>query len=416
MTLREIARIAFGAVRAYRLRSVLTALGIAVGVAAVVLLTSIGEGLQRFVVTEFTQFGTNIIAINPGRTTTFGVSPAIISSIRPLAIADAVALRRVRDVEAVVPVVQGNAQVDGGGRIRRTNIIGTGPEMPLVYQFPVSVGRFLPADAAEAPRPFVVLGSKVARELFGREGDGEPGGGGERDGSRGSDALGRKVRIGGERYRVVGVMSSKGQVLGFDLDDAVYIPVQRALEMFDREGLMEIDVVYSPGAPESEVVAGIDRILVSRHRQDDFTVTTQKQMLDVLGKILGVLTFAVGALGGISLLVGGVGILTIMTIAVTERTAEIGLLRALGAERRQVLALFLLEAVVLAALGGGFGLGAGAGGAWLLHAIFPALPVRTTWFFAGLAEATAVSIGLLAGILPASRAARLDPLEALRTE
>jgi len=399
MTAREIARLSFDAVRAYRLRSLLTALGIAVGVAAVVLLTSIGEGLQRFVVTEFTQFGTNIIGVNPGRATTFGISGAIIANIRPLTIPDAGALQRVRDVEAAVPVVQGNAQVDGGGRIRRANIIGTGPQMTDVYKFPVAAGRFLPGDAAEAPRAFAVLGSKVQRELFG-------------DGA----ALGRRIRIGGERFRVVGVMTSKGQVLGFDLDDAVYIPARKALEMFNREGLMEIDVVYRAGAPEAEVVAGLRRVLVARHGQDDVTLTTQKQMLDVLGKILGVLTFAIGALGGISLLVGGVGILTIMTIAVTERTAEIGLLRALGAERGQVLSLFLLEAVVLAALGGGAGLGLGAGGAWLLHAILPALPVRTTWFFAALAEGTAVAIGLVAGILPATRAARLNPLEALRTE
>jgi len=399
VTFREVVRLSFDAVRAHRLRSVLTAVGIAVGVAAVVLLTSIGEGLQRFVVSEFTQFGTNIIGITPGRTTTFGVSGAIIASIRPLTITDAEAMRRVRDIESVVPVVQGNAQVDGNGKIRRANVIGTGPQMPLVYQFPVASGRFLPTDSAEAPRPFAILGSKVHAELFGEE-----------------SPLGRKVRIGGVAYRVIGVMSSKGQVLGFDLDDAVYVPVQRALEMFNREGLMEIDVVYRSGAPESEVVSGIRRVLVARHGRDDVTITTQKQMLDVLGKILGVLTFAVGAIGGISLLVGGVGILTIMTIAVTERTAEIGLLRALGAERRQVMALFLLEAVVLASLGGAAGLLAGAGGGMLLHTIVPGLPVRLTWFFAALAEGTAIAIGLAAGLLPARRAAALDPLEALRAE
>lgn len=396
---RELASLAFDAVRAHRLRSLLTALGIAVGIAAVVLLTSIGEGVQRFVMAEFTQFGTTIVGINPGKTTTFGLSGALIASVRPLSVDDAAALTRVPHVEACIPMVQGNAQVEGNSRTRRTMIFGTGSELPRVFKFEVSMGRFLPPDETEAPRAYVVLGSKVHRELFG---DASP--------------LGRRIRIAGERYRVIGVMAPKGEIVGFDMDDAVYLPVVRALDMFDREGLMEIDVLYREGAVEQEVVDGIRRILVARHGQEDFTITTQRQMLDVLGSILDVLKFAVGALGGISLLVGGVGILTIMTIAVTERTAEIGLLRAIGAEKSQVLALFLAEAVVLAGLGGLAGLLLGAGGAALLTFAVPSLPTHTPWSFALLAEGVAVAVGLLAGILPARRAAGLDPLEALRAE
>lgn len=396
---REFAKLSFDAVRAHRLRSILTALGIAVGIAAVVLLTSIGEGVQRFVLDEFTQFGTTLVAVNPGKTATFGVSGALIGTVRPLSTDDAQALGRVPHVEALVPALWGNAEVEGGGRKRRTMIIGTGPAMPSVYKFEVAKGRFLPPDDTAAPRAYAVLGSKVQRELFGEAG-----------------SLGQRIRLGGERYRIIGSMVSKGQVLGFDLDDAVYIPVTRALEMFDREGLMEIDVVYRAGAIEEEVVAGIKRILIARHGQEDFTITTQRQMLDILGSILDVLTFAVGALGGISLLVGGVGILTIMTIAVTERTAEIGLLRALGAERWQVLGLFLAEAIVLAALGGLAGLALGAGCVGILRVGVPDLPVHTPWEFVVLAESIAIAIGLIAGLLPARRAAGLDPLEALRAE
>ena len=399
MQAREFTKLAFDAVKAHRLRSILTALGIAVGIAAVVLLTSIGEGIQRFVLAEFTQFGTNIVVVNPGKAMTFGVSGGIIASVRPLSVADAGSLRSVAHVEALVPTVQGNAQVEGGSRTRRTLIIGTGAEMPRVFKFEVASGRFLPPDDTEAPRAYAVLGATVQRELFGE-----------------TSALGRRIRIGGERYRVIGVMASKGQIVGFDLDDAVYLPVARTLDMFDREGIMEIDVVYRAGSVEEEVVDGIRRVLAARHGQEDFTITTQRQMLDVLGSILNVLTFAVGALGGISLLVGGVGILTIMTISVTERTAEIGLLRALGAERRQVLALFLAEAVVLAGLGGLVGLALGAGSAGLLRLLLPSLPTHTPWSFALLAEAVAVAVGLAAGILPARRAAGLDPLEALRAE
>ncbi len=179
---------------------------------------------------------------------------------------------------------------------------------------------------------------------------------------------------------------------------------------------MEIDLLYAEGVPEGEVVAGIRRILTARHGREDFTITTQQQMLDVLGSVLDILPFAVGALGDISLLVGGVGILTIMTISVRERTGEIGLLRALGARRDQVLGLFLGEAIVLAAIGGVAGLGFGAGGAQLLHLAVPALPVHTPLAYVVLAEAVAVLIGLVAGVAPARRAASMEPVDALRAE
>ncbi len=211
-------------------------------------------------------------------------------------------------------------------------------------------------------------------------------------------------------------MEPKGQVLGFDLDDTVFIPASKGLELFNREGLMEIDVLYASGARDEDVVRGLEKVLEGRHRRKDFTAITQRQMLDVLSSVLNVLTFAVGALGGISLAVGGVGILTIMTIAVNERTGEIGLLRALGAPRRQILWLFLAEATVLAGLGGLAGLTLGAGIAALLDALVPALPVHTPISYVILAEALAAAIGLGAGVLPARRAARLDPVEALRAE
>jgi putative ABC transport system permease protein len=211
-------------------------------------------------------------------------------------------------------------------------------------------------------------------------------------------------------------MEPKGQFLGFDLDDAVYVPAARALELFDRESLMEIDLLYEPRISVDRLVSVVKRVLVSRHGHEDFTVITQQQMLDVLGSILSVLTFAVGALGSISLLVGGVGVLTIMTIAVTERTAEIGLLRALGAEQGQILRLFLGEAVVLAAAGGLAGLTAGILLAQILKLLVPGLPVQTSWGFALAGELLAVAVGLVAGVLPARRAAKLDPLEALRAE
>jgi len=402
MLARDFAGLTLGALRARPGRSLLTLLGIAIGVAAVVLLTAIGEGVHRFVLAEFTQFGSNLIGIAPGKTSTLGLSGAVVSNVRPLVLADAEALARLPGVEAVVPMVQGNAAVeatiDGGTRTRRCMVLGAGSRVPDVWQMRPAIGRFLPAEEAGA-RAFAVLGATLRRELFGT-----------------ASPLGARIRIGGEPYRVIGVMEPKGEMLGFDLDDTVFIPVERALAMFDRESLMEIDLLFGDGQDGAAVADRAKALLKLRHGAEDFTITTQDEILDVLGSVLDVLTAAVGAMGGISLAVGGIGILTIMTIAVRERRREIGLLRALGAPRGQVLLLFLGEAVLLASLGGLAGLLAGAAGAWLIAATVPALPVHIAWGFVLLAEVTAALIGLGAGVLPALAAARLDPVEALRDE
>ncbi len=389
----------YTSLRSHRMRTALTALGIAVGIAAVILLTSIGEGLHRFVIAEFTQFGTNIIKVSPGRIQTHGTSLGAVNTVRPLSIDDALALRRAPYVQYSDPLVQGNAEIVHGGKSRRVTLFGVGPDFERALQMRVASGEFLPQDDPRSARAFVVLGAKAARELFGSD-----------------NPLGSRIRAGGERYRVVGVMQSKGQVLGFDLDDTVYIPVARALDMFNRESLQEINVVYDPTAPLAEVEAGIKRILIARHGAEDFTVTPQQQMLEVFGTVLDAITFAVAAIGGISLVVGGVGILTILTIAVAERTAEIGLLRAVGATRQGILLLFLGEAALLAVIGGTAGLLLGWGAALALHVVLPALPVHTPWTYAVLAELVALGVGLAAGVLPARRAAHLDPLEALRSE
>jgi len=319
--------------------------------------------------------------------------------VRPLSIEDAVALERAPHILLSDPMVQGNADVEHVGRSRRVTLYGTGHRFHDTLRMKIASGDYLPADDPRAARAFVVLGAKVAQELF-----------------PGENPLGARIRVGGERYRVVGVMASKGQVLGFDLDDTVYIPVGRALEMFNRDSLAEIHVTYEPTAPLAEVEEGIRRVLVARHGREDFTITPQQKMLEVFGTVLGAITFAVGAIGAISLLVGGVGILTILTIAVSERTAEIGLLRAIGATQRRIMLLFLGEAAVLAALGGAAGLALGWGIAAILAVAVPALPVHTPWSYAIAAEISAILIGLVAGVLPARHAAMLDPLEALRSE
>ena len=389
----------YGSLRAHRLRTGLTALGIAVGIAAVILLTSIGEGLHRFVIAEFTQFGTNLISITPGRIETHGASLGSVNTVRPLSIEDAIALKRAPYVQVADPIVQGNADVKYFAKSRRVTLYGVGPDFAKALRMRVASGEFLPQEDLLAARAFAVLGSKVANEFFGT-----------------ANPLGSRIRIGGERYRVIGVMQSKGQVLGFDLDDTVFIPVARALDMFNRESLQEIHIAYEPTASVAAVEQAIKRILISRHGAEDFTVTPQQKMLEVFGTVLEAITFAVAAIGAISLLVGGVGILTILTIAVAERTSEIGLLRALGSTRRGIQALFLGEAALLATIGGSIGLLLGWGIAVLLQFVLPGLPVHTPWRYAVLAELVALAVGLGAGVLPAWRAARLDPLEALRSE
>jgi len=392
--------LALRAITAHRLRSFLTLLGIAVGIAAVILLTSIGEGIHRFVLSEFTQFGTNLVSIAPGKVKTSGPAPTgIPTSVRPLTLDDARALRRLPHITAMSATVWGNTEVKGNGRLRRTTVSGVTSEMLKVYSIKVRSGQFLPPEDTENARAFVVLGAKLKSELFGSE-----------------NALGARLTVGNLQFRVIGVLEAKGQFLGIDLDDAAYIPIARSLELYNRDGLMQIELSYAEGMPVSRISAAIVDTLKARHGREDFTITTQEDMLRTLSNILDVLTMAVGALGSISLLVGGVGIVTIMTIAVTERTSEIGLLVALGAPRRTILGLFLGEAVVLSALGGAVGLALGFGLAQVLHLLVPALPVHTPISFVLFAELVAVVIGLLAGVLPARRAARLDPVDALRAE
>ena len=399
MLVADSLQLAIRAITAQRLRSFLTLLGIAVGIAAVILLTSIGEGIHRFVLGEFTQFGTNVITVIPGKTKTGGSASGLPSSARPLSLDDAQALERLAHVVAVTPNVRGNAELAANARTRRTLVYGVNASLPVVFKSTLQSGQFLPDDDEGSARAFVVLGAKVKNELFGAD-----------------NPLGQRLRIGGLQFRIIGVMAPKGQILGIDLDDTAFVPAARAQELFNREGVDEINIAAAEGVPSALVAAAIKERMIARHGREDFTIITQEEMLKTLSNILNVLTMAVGALGGISLLVGGVGIVTIMTIAVSERTGEIGLLVALGARRRTILLLFLGEAVALSALGGVLGLLLGIGLAQAIHFAVPALPVHTPLSFVLLAEAVAISIGLAAGVLPARRAAGLDPVEALRTE
>ena len=399
MLYRDLVRFSFGVLRAFRMRAILSALGIAIGIAAVVLLTSIGEGIRSYVLSQFTQFGTNLIGVSPGKVKTAGVSVGTFGTVLPLTIDDALALRRLPNIEVADPIISGNAEVAFAGRRRRVTVYGVTSQFPQALKMDVMLGRFLPPDDPDAARPLVVLGTRVKHELFG---DRNP--------------LGQRIEVGGWHFTVIGVMAPKGQVFGIDFDDLVLIPVASAMEVFNRPGVMEIHVTYNPDVPVDSVVNSIRRLLMSRHDREDFTITPQKEALKTLDSVLGVLTFAVAALGGVSIVVGAIGILTIMIIAVSERTSEIGLLKALGATQAQIMLLFIAEASLIAFLGGLGGItlafAAGRGIAFW----FTALPVKTSWLYVVLAEVISVLVGVMAGVLPARNAARMEPVQALRAE
>lgn len=392
-------RFAFRSLTAHRLRTLLSASGIAIGMAAVILLTAIGDGIQRFVLSEFTQFGTNIVTITPGKINTHGGSLGAIGSARLLTIEDGIALKQSRYAQYTNASVVGNAEIRAQGRSRRVTAYGQGSDFADAFNMQVEIGQFLPQDDPRNPRAYAVLGAKVRTELFG---DANP--------------LGALLQIGGSRFRIIGVMSPKGNVLGFDLDDTVFIPTARALEVFNRQGVMEINFSYIPDISIDAVVSDIRRILVARHGREDFTVKPQQQMLSTLSTVLTVLKFAVAALGGISLVVGAIGMITLMHIAVSERVAEIGLLTALGATHARIRIIFLLESTVLSTLGGLMGLAVGVGIAWLLQLLISGLPVNIPWNYVAGALCISMLIGLMAGVVPAMRAAKLNPVDALRTD
>lgn len=379
-----------------RQRSLLTALGIAIGISAVALLTSVGEGLRVYLLDMFSSFGTRIVSVSAGKVTTQGMV-GMIKSVRPLTERDAEALRKLPHATSVIAYVQGTVRVDNGPRQRNTEVIGVDPDMPQTWNMSVALGRFLPADGAA--RPYVVLGHKVRKELFGN-----------------ANPLGASVRVGGYRFFVIGVMESKGQMLGFDLDDIVYIPTTRASQLLNREGVGGIDIAFDKQTTSDEMSKRITRMMMALHGEEDFTLFTQEDMLASLNRILNFITLAIAGLGSISLIVGGVGVATIMTTALRERMGEIGLLRALGATRQQTLALFLGEAVVLAGIGGIAGVSLIVLLVGVAKLFVPGLPIALQPLYLFLAFLLSTAVGLIAGIMPAWRASLLNPIEALRQE
>jgi putative ABC transport system permease protein len=395
----DLLALAVSAVSANKLRSFLSTLGIAIGVGSVVLLTSIGEGTRQFMIAQFTQFGTNLINITPGKSETVGIPGILGGTTHPLTLEDAMAVARLPMVDAVVPLALSSARVEAGERGRSVFVYGCTAAVPEVLKFAIRQGSFWPDTDPRQGGQTAVLGPKLKRELFGER-----------------NALGGFVRIAGTRFRVVGILESKGQMAGFDLDDAAYVPIATAMKIFNLAEVSEIDLTILPAYTPKQAEEAIRALMIERHGEDDITVMSQQAMLETFDNVMGIITAGIGAIAAISILVGAVGILTMMWIAVGERTGEIGLMRSIGATRRQVHVIFLAEAGALSTLGGAIGLVGALGVCQLLRDLVPGMPVRTPLTFAVLAIVVSLLTGVLSGVLPARRAARLDPIESLRAE
>ncbi|HJW44556.1 MAG TPA: ABC transporter permease [Geothrix sp.] len=387
---------AVGALRGHRLRTALSVAGVAIGIASVLALTALGEGARRYIVDEFATLGSNLVIVLPGKVETTGGMP-FGGVTRDLTLEDLKALDRLGRLNRTAPIVVATETLRFGDLGRSVPILGTTAHYQQIRRLGLTVGQFLPSGDADRAGTEIVLGHRVAAELF-----------------RGEGPLGQVVRVGPARFRVVGVLAPRGSsLLGFDLDEAAFIPVKTAMRLFNRPTLFRIVAEVRIFAEMDRAKAEILALLKERHRAEDVTVFTQDAMLTSFSAILGALTLTLAGIASVSLAVAGVGIMNVMLVSVTERRAEIGLLKALGAADGQILLAFLAEATTLAALGGLVGLAAGAGGVRLLVLLYPAFPAAIPLWAVGASMTLSFLVGVGFGVWPARRATRLDPVAAL---
>jgi putative ABC transport system permease protein len=394
----DISRFALRSLSGYPLRTSLTLLAMAIGVAAVVVLTSLGEGARRYVARQFTSLGTHLLIVLPGRSETVGGPPPLLGQIpRDLTIADSQALLRSSAVGRVAPVMIGSAIVAFEARSREVMIMGTSEAMLEIHNLSIGQGRFLPAGDIDRAEAVCIIGHKLRQELFANQ-----------------PALGRFVRIGERRFQVIGVLAKKGQSLGLDMGDMALIPVASAAALFNQASLFRIFVQARDRDAIPRAKEAILSIIKERHDgEDDITVISQDAMLATFDKIFKALTLTVAGIAAISLAVAGILVMNVMLIAVSQRRAEIGLLKAVGAPGRQILTLFMCEAAFLSFLGAVAGLIISVGGRWAIARLFPDFPVAVPDWAPFAAVGVALGTGLLFGTLPARRAAALDPVVAL---
>ena len=395
----DLIRFARDAATGNPLRAGLLVLAMSIGVASVVILTALGDGARRYVMNEFSSLGSNLVIVLPGRSETGGFSPgnAITNTTRDLTIDDAQALERASAVARVAPLAVGTSEISAEGKLREVLVAGTTSQYVELRKMAMAQGRFLAPGDWRRGNSEAVIGAKVRDELFGA-----------------NPALGQLVRIGDRRVRIVGVLAAAGQGLSMNTDELVFVPVSLAQSMFNSNTLFRIMIEAHSREAIDAAKAQITEIIKLRHEGElDVTVITQDAVLATFDRLLSALTLGVAGIAAISLAVAGILVMNVMLVSVTQRTAEIGLLKALGATGSGIRSVFLTEAVLLSFTGAVVGYVLGLLGAAMIRQLYPTFPAYPPdWaVLAGLG--TALVTGILFGVMPARRAAQLDPVQAL---
>lgn len=395
----DIIRFGLGSLGSNRVRTALMLLAMSIGVASVVLLTGIGNGARLYIVDKFAALGTNLVIVIPGRAETANNTPATLvgETPRDLTLEDALAVMRSELVGRVAPLNIGELSAVRQGRERQVPVLGSTASFLEIHKLNLAKGSFLPDEDWDIARPVCVLGSKVYQELFGRE-----------------PALGELIRLGGYRCRVIGILASEGRSLGFDTQELVIVPVAFAQMLYNTSGLFRILVEGKDLQSLPRLKKHITGTIAKRHYgEEDVTIITQDSILATFDKILKSLTLTVAGIAAISLVVAGILIMNVMLMSVAQRTAEIGLCKALGGTRRQIMVMLVCEALLLSAIGGMFGLLLGFVAAWGIAQVYPELSTTPPLWAVVAAMTVALGTGLIFSLLPAGRAARLDPIRAL---
>ncbi|HHQ4798797.1 ABC transporter permease [Aeromonas veronii] len=394
----DVIRFAAVALLRQRSRALVLILAVSLSVTSVLLLTALGEGARRYVADQFSSLGKDLLVMFPGRKeTTGGLPPVTGNSLRQITLDDMHYLGQHQPNVRLVPLVMGFAEAKQGARLRQTMLLGSSNGLRDTHGLELLSGRWLPGDAAE-DRPAVLLGAKVAHELFGQ-----------------ADPVGQWLRFDNRRFRVVGVFTSQSSNLGMDMAEAALIPVGSAMRLFNTEGLFRLLIQPLAGQAVPPLVKRLEQLMQGRHGVLDVTVVRRDAMLATFSTILSTLTLAVAGIGAISLLVSGIMMMNLALISTRQRTGEIGLLKALGADSRQIRQLFLWEALLLSGSGALFGTVLGYALVGLAGVIWPGFPAAVPLLATFCTIPAALLTGLFFSWLPASRAARQDPVSSLRS-